>query len=160
MPFDPAPRHVVRVPALERSRDVLRQLGVHRIDRKTVDDEALREIADDEADGERDEGSGADACKKLRREERGEIGRKGRKQAGDEQERHSVQKDSPDAENGAEIGAGDADQHLADAEARRHPCAFVEPEVQPPRRSASPKVVMRLPMVERSAPIRTPNMPT
>ena len=72
----------------------------------------------------------ADAGEKLRREESCEIGRQGRKQAGDEQQRHSVQQHSPHAENGAEIGTGDADQHLADAEARRHPCAFVEPEVQ------------------------------
>ncbi len=42
-----------------------------------------------------------------------------------------MQKDSPDAENGAEVGTGDADQHLADAETRRHPCALVKPEVQP-----------------------------
>ena len=40
------------------------------------------------------------------------------------------QQHAPDAENGAEIGAGDADEHLADAEARRHPGAFVKPEVQ------------------------------
>ena len=67
------------------------------------------------------------------------LGDNGREQAGDEQERHSVQKDSPDAENGAEIGAGDADQHLADAEARRHPCAFVEPEVQPAAQIREPE---------------------
>ena len=58
------------------------------------------------------------------------LGDRGAEQAGDEQERHPVQKNSPNAENGAEIGAGDADEHLADAEACRHPCAFVEPEVQ------------------------------
>ena len=127
------------VPALERGRDVLRQFGVHRVDGETVDDEALRQIADDEADGERDEGSRAHAGEKLRREEGGEIGRQRSEQAGDEQERHSVQKDSPDAENGAEIGAGDADEHLADAEARRHPCAFVEPEVQPAAQVGEPK---------------------
>ena len=72
-------------------------------------------------------------------EEGGEIGRQGREQAGDEQERHAVQKDSPDAENGAEIGAGDADQHLADAEARGHPGAFVEPEMQPAAQVREPE---------------------
>jgi hypothetical protein len=39
-----------------------------------VDNEALRKIAGNEADGERDESPGPDACKKLRREEGGKIG--------------------------------------------------------------------------------------
>jgi hypothetical protein len=40
------------------------------------------------------------------------------------------QQNAPHAENRAEIGTGDADQHLPDAEARRHPGAFVEAEMQ------------------------------
>ena len=68
-----------------------------------------------------------------------EVGRQRSEQARDEQERHSVQKDSPDAENGAEIGTGDADHHLTDAEARRHPRAFVEPEVQPAAQVGEPE---------------------
>ena len=50
-----------------------------------------------------------------------------------------MQKDSPDAENGAEIGTGDADEHLPDAEARRHPCALVKPKVQPAAQVGEPK---------------------
>ena len=74
LPFDPPPRHAVRVPTLERGRDILRQLGVHRINRESIDDEALGEIAGNKPDGERDEGAGAHACEKLRGEEGGEIG--------------------------------------------------------------------------------------
>ena len=50
-----------------------------------------------------------------------------------------MQKHTPDAEDGAEIGARDSDEHLPDAEARRHPRAFVEPEVQPAAQVREPK---------------------
>ena len=43
------------------------------------------------------------------------------------------------AEDRAEIGRGDADQHLPDAEARRHPGALVEPEVQPAAQVGEPE---------------------
>ena len=89
-----------------------------------------RQVADDEADGERDEGAGADAGQELRGEKGAEVRRQRAEQARDEQERHAEQKHAPDAENGAEIGAGDADEHLADAEARRHPGALVEARMQ------------------------------
>ena len=139
LPLDPAPGEVFRIPALERSGDVLRQFRVHRVDGETVDDEALRQIADDEADGERNEGPGSHAGEELRGEEGGEVRRQRPEQGGDEQERHSVQQDAPDAENGAEIGTGDADQHLPDAEAGRHPGALVEPEVQPAAQVGEPE---------------------
>ena len=50
-----------------------------------------------------------------------------------------MEKDAPDAENGAEIGTGDADEHLPDAEARRHPCALVKSEVQPAAQVGEPE---------------------
>ena len=121
---------MVRIPALQRGADILRQLGIHRVDGDAVDDEARRQVADDEADGERDERARADAAEKLRGQEGAEVGRQRSEQAREEQERDAEQQHAPHAENGAEIGRGDADQHLADAEARRDPGAFVKPGVQ------------------------------
>jgi len=64
---------------------------------------------------------------KLRSQKRLEVRRKGAEQAGNEKQRDAPQQNAPRAENGAEVGARDADRHLTDAEARRHPGAFVEP---------------------------------
>ena len=51
-------------------------------------------------------------------------------QARHEEDDDAHQQHAADAENSAEIGRGDADEHLPDAEARRDPSGFVEADVQ------------------------------
>ena len=72
----------------------------------------------------------ADAGQKLRGEESLEVRRERPEQAGDEKQRNAPQQNAAHAENRAEVRAGDADQHLTDAEARRHPGAFIEAEMK------------------------------
>ena len=40
------PRPMLRIPSLDRSRDILGEFGIHRIDGDTIDSETGRQIAD------------------------------------------------------------------------------------------------------------------
>jgi hypothetical protein len=135
LPVDPPPRPVIRVPAFEGGRDVLRQLGIHRIDGNAIDDEAGRQVAQDEADRERNEGPRPHAGEKVDGQKGLKVRRQRPEQARREEQDDAEQQNTAHAEHRAEIRGCDAHEHLADAEARRDPRALVEPG-----REAAPQV--------------------
>ena len=88
-----------------------------------------------------------------------EVRRQRPEQAGGEEQHDAEQQHAPHAEHRAEIGRGDADQHLADAEARGDPGAFVEAGRQAAAQIGQPEGGD--PAAERAhvEPSSTPSMP-
>ena len=146
------PREMIDVPALERGGDVQRQLEVQAVRGDAVRPQRRPEALQHEADGQRDEGAGGESGHRLAHQHAGEIGGEGdqRRRNGEHRRRDQQHAPRPNT-TPSQVAIGP--MHICPTVAAvviQAPSS--KPACTAPRRSASPKVVMRVNRVEITEP--------